>query len=56
MVPVNDFTAVGAAYAAPSRGAQGRLLQASGARRLTIMPVAPAPCHPPRQEEDRHVR
>lgn len=55
MVPVNDFTAVGAAYAAPSRGAWGLLLQASWARCLTVMPVAPAPCYPPRQEEDRHV-
>ncbi len=55
MVQVNDFTAVGTAYAAPSRGARGRLPQASGARCLTVMPVAPAPCYPSRQEEDRHV-
>ncbi len=56
MVPVSGFAAIGAAYAAPSRSARGRLPQASGARCLTVMPVAPAPCHPPRQEEDGHVR
>jgi hypothetical protein len=55
MVPVNDFTVVGAAYAAPSRGARGCLLQALRIRCLTVMPGAPEPCCPSRQEEGRHV-
>lgn len=44
MGALSGLAAVGAAYAAPSRGARGRLLQASGARCLTVMPAAPVPC------------